>query len=233
MRKTTKITKDTIMGMTPNMCVKLFEEQQAEILRLTRLVEKQGKKCNKYQKMLAAAHFGGEDKIPSKKKQAGNSRHTFAGFRGSGYYSFFDNGELVIGEIHHRGSHELYRGKYRGSHTPYLREIKQANLRMYNSIIKFFADEPVEEHNMLYYYYTVYHGYPSTRNGHRSLMFYNGANVYTNKETAQELAAHPWSEESASVLCIDTVNRVVWDIDSPDDKIEISQETIDSLQIVG
>lgn len=141
MYKKKNITKDTIMTMSPNMCIKLFQEQQEEIERLTRLVEKQGKKCNRYKKLLAAAHFGGEENIPRKDKKSGNGRKTFAGFRFDGYYAYYENGEIVIGEIKHRGGGELYRGKYLHEKTPYLSEIKKENIRMYNSIVKFFAEK--------------------------------------------------------------------------------------------
>lgn len=133
MGRFTRIDKDTIMSMTPNMCIRLFEEQQREIERLTRLVEKQGKKCNKYQRMLTAAHFGGEDKIPHKKKPS----HCFAGSKGDGYHAWYENGEIVI----HYKFYEPYRGEYKGEDTPYLAEIKQDNVKLYNSIVKFFADK--------------------------------------------------------------------------------------------
>jgi hypothetical protein len=127
------ITKDTIVGMTPNMCIQLFQEQQREIERLTRLVEKQGKKCNKYQRMLAAAHFGGEDKIPRKEKPS----PCFAGSKGNAYHAWYENGEIVI----HYGLYEPYRGEYKGDDTPYMNDIKKEQIRLYNSIVKFFADK--------------------------------------------------------------------------------------------
>jgi hypothetical protein len=137
------ITKDTIMGMTPNMCIQLFQDQQREIERLSRLVEKQGKKCHKYQRMLAAAHFGGEDKIPSKKKSPDEpkSRHTFEGSgERYGYDAYFEDNKLVIEYWAPREGGVLYQGEWRGEDTPYLNDIKQENPRMYNSIMKFFAD---------------------------------------------------------------------------------------------
>lgn len=141
MYKKKHIDKDNIMGMTPNMCIRLFQEQQEEIARLTRLVEKQGKKCNRYQKLLAAAHFGGEDKIPHKVKVHGISKKTFAGAEEWGYYSYFENGELVIEYHAPREGGELYRGKYMGEQTPYLSDIKMENVRMYNDIVKFFTNK--------------------------------------------------------------------------------------------
>ena len=141
MYKHKHIDKDTIMGMTPNMCIRLFQEQQEEIARLTRLVEKQGKKCNKYQRMLTAAHFGGEDKIPRKVKVRGSGRKTFAGAGEWGYYSWYENGEIVIEYHAPREGGELYRGEYKGEQTPYLNEIKKENVRMYNDIIKFFGNK--------------------------------------------------------------------------------------------
>ena len=144
MYKHKNINKDTIMCMTPNMCIQLFEEQQAEILRLTKLVEKQGKKCNRYQRMLAAAHFGGEDKIPSQKKTHDTSmgRYTFAGSGdGWGYDAYFENGQLTIEHWAPREGGVVYRGEWKGEATPYLSDIKSENVRMYNDIIKFFANK--------------------------------------------------------------------------------------------
>jgi hypothetical protein len=136
-----QIDKDTIMCMTPNMCIRLFEEQQREIKRLTQLVEKQGKKCHRYQKMLAAAHFGGEDKIPRKTVTHRAGPRVFAGSRWPGYYSYFENGKVVIEYHTVREGRILYRGEYKGEQTPYLSEIKKENVRMYNSIMKFFESE--------------------------------------------------------------------------------------------
>lgn len=144
MHKHKHIDKDTIMGMTPNMCIRLFEEQQREIARLTRLVEKQGKKCNKYQKMLAAAHFGGEDKIPHKTKvqKSGKGRHVFAGSgMTSGYDAYFEDGKITIEYWAPREGGILYQGEWRGEATPYLNEIKQDNPRLHHSIMEFFANK--------------------------------------------------------------------------------------------
>ena len=143
MYKHRRIDKGTIMHITPSMCIKLFEEQQEEIARLTRLVEKQGKKCHRYQKMLAAAHFGGEDKIPTKKRKykVSEGRHMFAGADEYGYYSWYENGEILIGYHAPREGGTLYHGKWNGENTPYLNDIKKENIRMYNDIVKFFADK--------------------------------------------------------------------------------------------
>ena len=140
MYKKKSIDREAIMNMSPNACHAILQAQQEEIVRLTNLVERQGKKCHKYQKMLAAARFGDENKISSKKSGPGTSRHTFAGSKEHGYYSWFENGELVIEHHSPREGGEIYRGEYKGEQTPYLDEIRRNNVKMYNSIIKFFAD---------------------------------------------------------------------------------------------
>lgn len=60
------MNRDDIMHMSFNDCVALFERQDAEIKRLNRLVEKLGKKCNKYKRKLTIQHFDGEENIPKK-----------------------------------------------------------------------------------------------------------------------------------------------------------------------
>lgn len=134
------ITKDDIMNMSMNDCVVLFNKQRAEIDKLNRQVEKLGRKCNRYERKLTVQHFGGEENIPKKEKKHGKPKHrTFAGFRGYGYYSLIENDVFVIGEVRHREGGELYRGKYFGANTPYLKEIRNENPRMYNSIVKYFG----------------------------------------------------------------------------------------------
>lgn len=143
MNKKKHIDKDTIMGMTPSMCIRLFQEQQEEIARLKRLVDKQGKKCHRYQKLLAAARFGGEDKIPRKKKNndGPKSRYTFAGSGMTpGYDAYFEDGKITIEHWTPREGGILYQGEWNGEETPYLNEIKLDNPKMYNSIMKFFAN---------------------------------------------------------------------------------------------
>lgn len=142
MYKHKTINKDTIMAMSPNMCIKLFEEQQKEIERLSRLVEKQGKKINKYQKLLKEVHCGKQEDTPNicvpKKKEP---RHMFAGSgRTYGYDVYFEDGEIIIEHWGPREGGQLYKGEYKGDATPYLLDIKSENIQLYNSIVKFFAN---------------------------------------------------------------------------------------------
>lgn len=66
-------------------------------------------------------------------------------FKGShfdyGYYAFIDNnGQFVIGEERGREGGELYRGNYKGENTPWLRDIKEENIKLYNDIVKYFKE---------------------------------------------------------------------------------------------
>lgn len=66
-------------------------------------------------------------------------------FKGShfdfGYYAFVDrNGQFVIGEERGREGGELYRGEYKGENTPYLYRVKNENVKLYNSIVKYFKE---------------------------------------------------------------------------------------------
>lgn len=132
--------KDDIMNMSPNDCIELFEKQYAEINRLNKLIEKLGKKCNKYQKKLTVLHFDGEENIPRKNKKHSKITHRqFAGFKGIGYYALIKNDEFIIGEERVREGGILYRGEYKGADTPYINDIKNENLKLYNSIINYFG----------------------------------------------------------------------------------------------
>lgn len=71
---------------------------------------------------------------------------SFSQLYGYGYYAFVDNnGRLVIGEERGREGGELYRGEYKGENTPWLSDIKKENVRLYNSIVKYF-NEHTNEH---------------------------------------------------------------------------------------
>ena len=132
--------KEDIMNMSINDYIKLLEEKDAEIEELKRKIESLGEKCNKYKKKLTTMHFGGEENIPKKNKQhSKTTRRQFAGFKGYGYYSFVENDDFVIGEERWREGGELYRGEYMGINTPYMNDIKNENLKMYNSIIKYYG----------------------------------------------------------------------------------------------
>lgn len=132
--------KDDIMNMSPNDCIELFEKQCAEINRLNKLVEKLGKKCNKYAKKLTILHFGSEENIPKKDKRQSKITHRrFAGFKGCGYYALIENDMFIIGEERLKEGGVLYCGKYKGANTPYINDIKNENLKLYNSIINYYG----------------------------------------------------------------------------------------------
>ena len=61
-----------------------------------------------------------------------------------GFYACIENNELVIGEDRWREGGVLYRGEYRGENTPYLNEIKNENVKLYNSIVKYFKEHENE-----------------------------------------------------------------------------------------
>ena len=66
---------------------------------------------------------------------------SWSGSYGYGYYAYVDsNGQFVIGEERGREGGELYRGEYKGEKTPWLNDIKKENVRLYNSIVKYFND---------------------------------------------------------------------------------------------
>ena len=82
----------------------------------------------------------------------GNVKKLFAGsWNGSfgyGYYAFIDsNGQFVIGYEAGREGGELYRGEYKGEKTPRLNDIKKENVRLYNSIVRYFNEHANEYKN--------------------------------------------------------------------------------------
>jgi hypothetical protein len=131
-----------IMNMSINDCIKLLEKKDAEIEKLKRKVETLGKKCNKYEKKLTALHFGGEENIPKKDKNHNkDSNRTFAGSDFyCGFYALIEDGQFVIGEERGREGGVLYRGEYKGDDTPYMYNIKRENIKLYNSIVKYFSN---------------------------------------------------------------------------------------------
>ena len=73
---------------------------------------------------------------------------SFSQLYGYGYYAFVDNnGLLVIGEERGREGGELYRGEYKGEKTPWLNDIKEENVRLYNSIVRYFREHKNEYKN--------------------------------------------------------------------------------------
>lgn len=132
--------KEDIMNMSINDCIRLLEKKDAEIEKLKRKVETLGRKCNKYEKKLTVLHFGGEENIP--KKEENKSKVTFrefAGNKGYGYYAYIDGEEFVIGANYPREGGILYHGEYKGDDTPYLNTVKKENLKLYNSIVKYYG----------------------------------------------------------------------------------------------
>ena len=74
----------------------------------------------------------------------GNHGYVQKLFNGSdfrcGYYAFVElNGQFVIGEERGREGGELYRGEYKGENTPWLLDVKNENLTLYKSIVRYFA----------------------------------------------------------------------------------------------
>lgn len=63
--------------------------------------------------------------------------HTFAGSRDYGYYAFIENGELVIGENWPHEGGEIYRGTFFNA-TKVMRNLEKENVRLYNSITKYY-----------------------------------------------------------------------------------------------
>lgn len=85
----------------------------------------------------------------------GNVKKLFAGSNFKfGYYAFVDsNGQFVIGEERGREGGELFRGEYKDEKTPWLNDIKKENVRLYNSITKYFNENANNENaNMNKFY---------------------------------------------------------------------------------
>ena len=135
------MTKEDIMNMSINGVIRLLEQKDAEIDKLKRKVESLGKKCNKYEQKLTIMHFGGEENIPKKdKNHSNNTNRTFAGSNFNfGWYAYVENGDFVIGEERGREGGILYRGEYKGDDTPWMNEIKRENIKLYNSIVKYYG----------------------------------------------------------------------------------------------
>ena len=68
---------------------------------------------------------------------------TFKGSKGIndwGWFAYIEDGVLCIGESTPHEGGILYNGEYKGDKTPYLNEIKRDNIRLYNSIVKYFNE---------------------------------------------------------------------------------------------
>lgn len=58
-----------------------------------------------------------------------------------GYYAWIEeNGEFTIGEERGREGGILYRGKYKGEKTPWLNNVREENIWLYNNIVKYFKE---------------------------------------------------------------------------------------------
>jgi hypothetical protein len=68
------------------------------------------------------------------------------GINGWGWFGYVEDGLLFIGwnDPHEGGI--LYQGYYEGEKTPYLNEIKKDNIKLYNSIVKYFGDSVVSDY---------------------------------------------------------------------------------------
>ena len=55
-----------------------------------------------------------------------------------GWYSYVENGVLVIGESFPHEGGDLYCGDYKGDDTPYLLKMKEDCPKIYNKIVKYF-----------------------------------------------------------------------------------------------
>ena len=55
-----------------------------------------------------------------------------------GYFSYVEDGELVIGWSDPHEGGELYRGKYMGDDTPHMLSLKKSDQKQYNNIVKYF-----------------------------------------------------------------------------------------------
>ena len=69
--------------------------------------------------------------------------YTFKGSRdsyGYGYFAYIEDGQLVIGEDWPREGGVTYRGTYRDA-TEVLEELEKESPRLYNSIVKYYADK--------------------------------------------------------------------------------------------
>lgn len=82
-------------------------------------------------------------------KNYGNVKNLFRGSNfDSGFYAWIEeNGELTIGEERNREGGILYRGAYKGKHTPWMDEIKKENSTLYASIVRYFREHENDHKN--------------------------------------------------------------------------------------
>lgn len=82
-------------------------------------------------------------------KNYGNVKNLFRGSNFDfGFYAWIEeNGELTIGEERGREGGILYRGAYKGKHTPWMNEIQKENIALYNSIVKYFREHENDHKN--------------------------------------------------------------------------------------
>lgn len=65
--------------------------------------------------------------------------HSFGGGNW-GYFSYVEDGNLVIGASYPHEGGELYRGKYMGDDTPHILSLKMDDVKQYNRIVKYFNE---------------------------------------------------------------------------------------------
>ena len=79
--------------------------------------------------------------------------HTFKGSRdggsGFGYFGFIENGELVLVENWPREGGQTYRGSFANAQRA-LRNLKDEAPRLYNDIIKYYAENPESDDTYLH-----------------------------------------------------------------------------------
>lgn len=72
-----------------------------------------------------------------------------------GYYAWIENKDtLVYGEERGREGGILYRGKFKGDTTPYMKDLKRENPKLYNSIVNYFKERAVAKQYFLNDAYT-------------------------------------------------------------------------------
>ena len=69
--------------------------------------------------------------------------HSFGGGNW-GYFSYVENGNLVIGASYPHEGGELYRGKYMGDDTPHILALKKDDIKQYNKIVKYCSNAKVD-----------------------------------------------------------------------------------------
>lgn len=65
--------------------------------------------------------------------------HRFSDPNKYGYFSYVEDGNLVIGASYPREGGTLYKGKYMGDDTPYILSLKKDDIKQYNRIVKYFS----------------------------------------------------------------------------------------------